>query len=76
MNPLIPIGSNLVEPCPKCRAKVNSKVDGQHHATFVCPVCNHTWDYHIMGDGKGSQFSAEELKALLEKNKHISVNKP
>ena len=75
-NPLIPIGSKIIEPCPKCRTKVNSNVDKKNHVFFDCPVCHHVWNYHIMGDGKGSRFTAQDLEALMNRNPALKVSDP
>ena len=73
-NPLIPIGQSLVENCPKCRAKVNGRVDEKHHANFLCPICNHSWNYHIYSQGKGSKFTID-IDELLKRNPQLSINR-
>jgi len=76
MNPLIPIGSTLIETCPNCKVPVKGQVDSKHHAYFTCPTCGWKKDYHIMGDGRGSRFTADDLKALLSRNPALKASDP
>ena len=74
MNKLIPIGSSIQESCPKCRTKTNGKVNEKNHVTFLCPVCGHTWDYHIMGAERGSKFRID-VDELIKRNPQLSINR-
>ena len=70
----LPLGTRVRESCPMCRETVTGIITTKGVAGFACQKCKHEWDLKMTeSKGKGSRFTAEELKALLEKNKHVKM---
>ena len=68
----LPLGTRVQDSCPSCKAKVTGIVTKKGIASFTCTKCKHEWKLNLVeSKGKGSRFTADDLKNLLEKNKNV-----
>ena len=68
------LGTRIQEQCPNCKEKVKGIVTRKGVASFDCSSCKMTWELKLTeSKGKGSRFTAEELKKLLDKNPSVKV---
>jgi len=70
----LPIGTRLKDTCQKCKELTTGIVTKTRKASFTCTKCNHSWDLSLTeSKGKGSKFTVDSLKELLERNKHVKI---
>ena len=69
----LPLGTRVNEKCPNCRENVTGIVTKRGKASFICK-CKYEWELNLVeSKGKGSRFTEESLKNLLERNKNIKI---
>ena len=70
----LPIGTRLKDTCQKCKELTTGIVTKVREASFTCPKCNNVWELSLTDSkGKGSKFTVDSLKELLERNKHVKI---
>jgi len=70
----LPIGTRLKDTCQKCKELTTGIVTKIRKASFTCTKCNHSWELSLTeSKGKGSKFTVDSLKELLERNKHVKI---
>jgi len=70
----LPLGTRVNDSCPNCKENVKGIVTKKGIASFTCTACSHTWQLSLIeSKGKGSRFSNESLKELLERNKNVKL---
>jgi hypothetical protein len=58
-------GQTIKENC-KCRHQVTGTINEKGYAVFQCPFCNNSWQYSMVGKGRGSSFSSADLSRILK----------
>jgi transposase-like protein len=70
----LPLGTRLKDTCQKCKELTTGIVTKTRKASFTCTKCNHSWELSLTeSKGKGSKFTVDALKELLERNKHVKI---
>ena len=58
-------GQTIKENC-KCRQPITGIINEKGYAVFNCPHCNNSWQYSMVGKGRGSSFSSADLNRILK----------
>jgi len=72
----LPLGTRVKDKCKGCKKDITGIVTKKGKASFHCPECKLNWELGLVeSKGKGSRFTEESLKQLMERNKHIRERK-
>ena len=70
----LPLGTRVKDCCPNCKENITGIVTKKGVASFTCTACQKEWEIALIDSkGKGSKFSNDSLKELLERNKHVRI---
>ena len=70
----LPLGTRVNEKCPNCKENVTGIVTKKVVASFFCNKCKNEWKLNLVeSKGKGSRFTEESLKNLLERNRNVKI---
>ena len=68
----LPLGTRVQDKCKNCKKTITGIVTKKGKASFHCSDCKIDWVLNLIeSKGKGSRFTEESLKALLERNKNV-----
>ena len=70
----LPLGTRVQDKCKICKKTITGIVTKKGKASFHCPTCKVDWELNMTeSKGKGSRFTEESLKQLLERNKNVKT---
>ena len=70
----LPLGTRVQDKCIECKQNVTGIITKKDVASFTCPTCKKEWKLNMISSkGKGSRFTVEDLKNVLEKNRNVKL---
>lgn len=70
----LPLGTRVQDKCNECKQNVTGIMTKKDVASFTCPHCKKEWKLNMVSSkGKGSRFTVDDLKNVLEKNNYLKL---